>query len=295
MRLSTFVLFCSVLMFGCEKELDLEVPFKGQKLVINAFNNPDSIWLLQLSLTRHVLDTNYYFFQVPRSAVVTIVDPSNDAVVDVLTADNLFESTYKGTSKPEPGKEYRIRVVTSDYGTAEATCVIPHPVPITKIEIDSVSFFQSNSLGLKIYFKDPPAQKNFYNLNFLAHTFYLDYRTNDTIRNIGHVYFEVGESTLIDDVISMSDLYITDTFFDGDEHTLTVRVNRRYFDSRAATSLHVVLSNITEPYYQYMTTSKLQANSGGDPFAQPVQVYNNVQNGFGIFAGYSQSVVELVK
>jgi len=27
-----------------------------------------------------------------------------------------------------------------------------------------------------------------------------------------------------------------------------------------------------------------------DPFAEPVQVYNNIENGFGIFAGYAADV-----
>jgi hypothetical protein len=35
--------------------------------------------------------------------------------------------------------------------------------------------------------------------------------------------------------------------------------------------------------------------TSGDPLAQPVNAYNNIQNGFGIFAGYSASVYRRTK
>jgi len=47
------------------------------------------------------------------------------------------------------------------------------------------------------------------------------------------------------------------------------------------------LSSVSEDYYKYNVTLAKYEQTQGDPFAQPVQVYSNIENGFGIFGGYS--------
>lgn len=54
-------------------------------------------------------------------------------------------------------------------------------------------------------------------------------------------------------------------------------------------TMYAVLRTTTEEYYRYHYTRDLQASVEKNPFAQPVQVYNNIGNGLGIFAGYSQT------
>ncbi len=53
-------------------------------------------------------------------------------------------------------------------------------------------------------------------------------------------------------------------------------------------TFYVLLRTTTEEYYQYNVTQDLQASVESNPFAQPVQVFNNIEGGLGIFAGYSQ-------
>ena len=57
--------------------------------------------------------------------------------------------------------------------------------------------------------------------------------------------------------------------------------------------LFALLRTTTEEYYNYNYTRDLQASVENNPFAQPVQVYDNVENGLGIFAGYSQTEKEV--
>ena len=49
--------------------------------------------------------------------------------------------------------------------------------------------------------------------------------------------------------------------------------------------IRIYLHNISKSYYYYRTSLELYQNTSGNPFAQPVQVYSNIENGFGIFAG----------
>ncbi len=53
-------------------------------------------------------------------------------------------------------------------------------------------------------------------------------------------------------------------------------------------TLHILLRTTTKEYYDYFYTRDLQASVENNPFAQPVQVFDNVKGGLGIFAGFSQ-------
>ena len=59
-------------------------------------------------------------------------------------------------------------------------------------------------------------------------------------------------------------------------------------DSFPTDFMYALLRTVTEEYYQYIFTRDLQASVENNPFAQPVQVFDNIENGLGIFAGYSQ-------
>ena len=50
---------------------------------------------------------------------------------------------------------------------------------------------------------------------------------------------------------------------------------------------------ISEAYYQYLKTARLHDDTLANPFAEPLNVYGNVENGYGIFAGYSSRTFEL--
>ena len=52
-----------------------------------------------------------------------------------------------------------------------------------------------------------------------------------------------------------------------------------------------MLRTLSEDQYRYQRTRILQEFSEGDPFSEVVPVYTNVENGFGIFAGYSSDSV----
>jgi hypothetical protein len=54
-----------------------------------------------------------------------------------------------------------------------------------------------------------------------------------------------------------------------------------------STIIVVSLMSLSEDYFKYKLSLEKYQETAGDPFAQPVQVYSNVENGFGIFGGYS--------
>ena len=59
-------------------------------------------------------------------------------------------------------------------------------------------------------------------------------------------------------------------------------------DTIDLSSMHVLLRTVSNAYYEYGFTRDLQASVEDNPFAQPVQVFDNIEGGLGIFTGYSQ-------
>ncbi len=52
----------------------------------------------------------------------------------------------------------------------------------------------------------------------------------------------------------------------------------------------VELWHVTEAYFRYRKSFKVADQSNGDPFAEPANVYSNVEKGFGIFSIASKDV-----
>ena len=283
-----FIPIFAFVMQACQTVVDVKIPLEERRLVVNALFNPDSVWSAQISLSRHVLDDGPFSASY---ATITIIDPVNNSVVEQLQQQQNNFGIYKGSLKPVAEKEYLIRA-TGPNGTVEARSMAPSSVPITKIEIDSTVIL-SNSFDLdvpvKIHFKDPGGTKNYYRIMFLVKSFHVYQK--DTIWYNQYVHPYIDNSSIDGE----NNQLISDTFFDGKDHVLSPKINRYYFFSGQTVGLSAILHNLSESYYQYATTQSLQNYTQGDPFAQPVLVYNNIQNGFGIFAGYSQSVKVLGK
>jgi len=77
-----------------------------------------------------------------------------------------------------------------------------------------------------------------------------------------------------------SALMFSDKLFEGTETEMVFRTSiRRNVDMEVTINLF----HVSESYFRFYQTSGLQQNSRGDVLSQPVLVFNNVANGFGIF------------
>jgi len=51
----------------------------------------------------------------------------------------------------------------------------------------------------------------------------------------------------------------------------------------------VALRNVTREYFLYKTSLEKYFEKEGNPFAEPVNVFTNIENGLGIFTGFAQT------
>ncbi len=279
---------------ACTTVVDFDIPLEKPWVVVNSLFSPDSVWLVQLTYSKNILDTSPGSNFTPvGNAVVTILDPNNQVIETITPSSDKFNHVlYKGKTKPMPGQSYRVQVAIKNEPVLQAANKVPTHVPITSIEIDSSGVVDDEPIEMNISFKDPVSEKNYYTIKIIEDAFYI--ANQDTVWYTREIYFEVVTQSLTSNENGLEKL-INDTHFDGKEYTLHLKVHNRnlYGPKVVPGSTRLILFSITEEYYRYFNTKILQESTSYDPFAQPVQVFTNVENGLGIFAGYSASVVGL--
>lgn len=272
----------AALMISCELVVDVDVPIKGKQVTANAFVNPDSAWSVHLNLNRHVLDERP--FEYVNNAEVTVLDGDITIATLTNTGNGHFRS---GENKPEPGKSYSLSVRTPGHTDLYATTSIPLPSPITNVEAYETADNQNTMVKVKI--KDDGSKTNFYELQIDVGNEYYNFSNKQLEVTRYPIQVSSEDPAIQSDDDSYHDrILFKDVLFNGREVELTFRT------SGGGLSWHgmiiVTLKTLSEDGYNYLRTVSLQDMTSGDPFAQPVNVYNNIQNGFGIFAGYSSSV-----
>jgi len=285
-----------LLLTSCDLLVDVKVPYDGDKVVMNAIQSADSLWTVELTRSRYILAPynrpGAPFFPID-FAQVTITGP--DGTTDHLQLEKSGSGRFIGTARPERGKTYKISVIANGLDPVEAEMKMPPIVHIVNIEWDSSNMqsptgpndYSAVHIPFKVTFNDPPDEKNFYAVEVfqtMVHH-YTDPRTNTTYYDT--TFQELGVHIEDPGIASRNDgrQWFADDIFEGKSYVAPMRID--YFRSgRDETiELQVRLTSMSEEYFRYLETIELNAEVDGDPFAQPVQVYSNTTNGFGIFAG----------
>jgi hypothetical protein len=139
-----------------------------------------------------------------------------------------------------------------------------------KLNIDTVYtdfMYPELQYSLKISWNDLIGEQNYYRL--IANRLLKDFDSNDTIVEPLN-YF--NEYELKDDK-------------GKDGQVLTA--NFKYIESGAMNSpigFEIILMKVDVNYYNYYKT--LNNYADGDPFAEPVILFSNIQNGLGVFCNF---------
>jgi len=88
----------------------------------------------------------------------------------------------------------------------------------------------------------------------------------------------------------------TDLTFDGQSKTIDIAINTYEIEEKVEELdfFEIRIFNITRAAYLYNKSYDLYLNASGNPFAQPIQVYSNVNGGFGLFAGSQLNVFSIL-
>ncbi|HEY0743900.1 MAG TPA: DUF4249 domain-containing protein [Chryseosolibacter sp.] len=281
-----FILFAIFFLYSCELVVDVDIPIEKNQIVVNSFFTPDSVWKAKVSLSRHILDQADYRYIT--NANVVIYD--GEIPFDTLQHDSLgyYRSNKSG---PQPSQSYTIRVNAPGYSIAESSSSCPTAVAAEFSEPQvTVGEFQETLHNFSITFTDPPG-KNFYQVMAIAEYRYTNPQTGQGYVNRFNPYIYSDDPGIDAEEIENSEgFFFPDALFNEEQFTINVKMStHNWWGATTPTKYRIYFRSLSEDYYRYKTSSALQNYASGDPFAQPVKVYSNIQNGFGVFAGYSQT------
>ena len=188
-----------------------------------------------------------------------------------------------------PG-EYRIEVSHPELGTAMATSEVPQDVVLDEIVFEPdfgiAPNFLERSDGLIITFNDPP-EDNYYSLSIESAAVKFD----TFIFNMDTMIFENRPYISIDTnepnaQLSGDLVLLTDDFFNGENHTITLYVTDFSEEGLEAIKddLEIKWEVISKDKYEFDSSIELYYNSQGlGPFSEAVSIFNNIEGGVGIF------------
>jgi hypothetical protein len=316
MRLPIYILLM-LFVSSCEMVTEITVPETPTAAVINSVLYSDSTWRVAISTNAPILSEIQFPVFNP---VIVLTDENGNHIpltesewpqtgYDYYVAYPDAHKLYRGTSKPHAGVTYRIEVSGSNIPTAIAETRMPDAIDILDAKFDSSNFHVSNRtddgripLPLEFSFQDPAGQGDYYNpvLIDIREFRVFDPRVGDTVTQTSRDVIQLvktlaSESGFFQGIQNVD--MIADIPFDGTLHT--VKLYALAFDTRGWSykkrSLKLYLNHRESEYFQYFHSLELQKEARNNPFAQPVQVYSNIEGGFGVFVGSTSTHWEFVK
>jgi hypothetical protein len=289
----------SLLFWSCEKVEKLEnFPLESPKLTVNCNleANKDIIVEVTRSLSvidgaelKSILDATVKISYVKNGTAISVTQ------VGVNDNKNGLE-VYHLSLKPETGINYKIEVSSKKYGNVWSESLMPMTVDIDSVTQNIIDSSLSSYGGMYAYmninhatstvkFKDNPNEENYY-------AFSHNIKINNEDSYGVNINSNIPGTEIINGLV-----FFNDQTFNGKEYTIQ-------YDWAAYASLDdaindevkssYTLVSLTKAYYQYLVSYNSYLQNQDNPFADPVQVYNNIFGGYGIFVGSSSSFINKV-
>jgi len=202
-----------------------------------------------------------------------------------------------------PGDTYSLVLSHPGYPALSAEVKIPDFISQYSVALSDFLLGEDgaehNAL-LEISFQDDVDTEDYYEL--IAYNSGLD---SIFVSGFGHyLYFldspfpvRINTENNLFDESWLSSLLMNDKTFNGDLFHFSVQVQfYPQYDGQGNTyftPITIELRHISESYYRYYRTLNRQNQANGDPFSEPVLVYNSINGGKGVMAAYSTQFREI--
>lgn len=313
MRIKVFLIFLSIYLFSCSTKIDLEIPEAEEQIVVNSLITNDSIISVFITKTIPVLSN--------KSNIVENAEIK-------LFADNQFEENlikindtlYQSTIETQLNTEYKIEIEVPGFEKISAKTVINDPVSIISgnYKIDSYYVHQQSRYEseTEVSFIDNQEINNYYLISFykLSYGGYkydhdnnvwvpmdstnINYQRIRYLNSNDPIVVNEGDLDFMGDPGNIRYLVFSDEML-SQNNTINLLIGGGLSEMG---EVHVLIRNINYDLYKYYKSLiRQQFNSGmlsvdlNNMFLtnNPNDLYSNIENGLGIFAGYSETDFKL--
>ena len=296
--LPLFSIFCKVvaplglllLLWSCEEPVDLGIEAVKSRLVINANIFPGEPVSLRVSATR------------PPGTPARAIE---DAQVALFEGSELVEEltfipgpegrdgTYRTKRYlPRVGRQYTIHVAASGYDPVTAVSSIPLPVAIDSLGITDLIVRQEEGYTLYDYvlsvnYRDPVDTINYYDLRIWQRVVPFSVTARGDTTTGRPVLKSIELPSAVGTVSRPFSLLIQDR---GSSMPLQLRLSSRLkTDRELLGGIVAELRTVSREYYFYQRSLRADDTTAGGGLDEPVILFDNVDSGLGIFAGYNST------
>lgn len=291
------ILLVALLAGSCEKIIDINIPDKSRKIVLNSIIDPENIFTMHLTQSKSILEDN----------IVLILEGAEVKVYEggsfIGNMDYLgHDAYYLPGFYPAIGKKYRVEVAHSVLETVEAEVVVPEPISIIEVDTSSsISEWGQKLYNLNFTFNNHTDEISYYavSIGLTIHIYDWENQIFLDSTETYNTYFStsretnsgIGENLMDNDLSFFIDdkLFFSDEMFIGQDGVKELALEYYVYSPGDSVMVDVRLDHIAPSYYYYSVSKEKYYRADGNPFAEPVQVYNNVHNGFGLLSSFSRT------
>ncbi|MDP4290235.1 MAG: DUF4249 domain-containing protein [Bacteroidota bacterium] len=275
-----------MLIIGCEKTVSIDVGQIQPRLVVNSILCKDSLIKVQLSKSRAMMDTSQSIERINKATIKIYED---EILKQTLTKG--YSGLFTSTIKPKVGSGYRIEIDNAEFGHVEASSLIPpapHLISATQTtELTPES--DPQNIKFKIALKDDGPQPNYYYLRAILIKKGYQPGANPNVEMVCKLYSD--DNIVEADDHTLKGVVFNNAAFVGSNYELIVyspnSLNKNF-------NLWFELSSISPEYYKYLVSVIMQNNAGNNPFAEPVEIKSNIENGTGILGAQNKVYIKVV-
>lgn len=292
-----FVLILIVMsLTACETDYLLERPEFRPSVVVNSIFKEGQPWIVNLSFSRDILSANSGIFPITK-AQVSIIEKSNgrEIILRHSKDGNYSSEIYP----PQPDKTYELVVKVPGYDEIRASSNAPKRSNVVNIITDQV-----DKTTTKVNFEIQDNGSNYYIWNFISsdkvEPLDTSYNGNpkDLVRSIVKFntingYLNSLSTDKGNDAIATGGQFASEVKNFTDEEGGSGQTGTS--GSTTETKRYLRLMTVSKDLYSYYKTVEKFVGSANhnSSFSQTPEIYSNITNGLGIFAGYTEQYKEI--
>lgn len=285
---SWWLLACSLLLLACEKSL----PFpeaSSSVLVANAIVSADTLW--QVQLTQSAALGKKINFPVIDNGQVIIKDLTQGTSIELIPQGN---GIYTSESQlPKINTAYQLKAMAEGYPTIQATNMVPDKFNVKLNSFVASTYQQRSNYIFDFTIEDAQSIDNFYLIKI---TYQVNINGLSSTESAGHFSFDPNSENeqIISNHIGLKQSYLPDHNFNGQNYTTQIGASSpllEQIDFADKVIATISIKSISTAGYQYEQSVEQFENIEETLFSDPIGVFSNIENGLGIFAGYTEQKI----
>ncbi len=309
----TLVLIISAI--SCTKELPFPDAEKKPQMVINGLFSPNSNLRVQISESCHIQELDCDRKDV-LDATVSLIDANGHTMANLEHTGNGFYQNSQVQITENSLYQIEVSHASFDPAKASGSSNVPKQIVCNYIGKEEALIDQTATWAFDIEIEDDPNQENYYILegkievlddHFDEEYFFgIEEEINGYIEPLfAHYTNDVNaENKSISagfDIVTypLRSIYLTDANFNGQTYQTRFGIRfdpiyNAFFEEEVSGDImsefkaHLSIKSVSKEMYEYYKSLELYRLGQGNIFAEPEQIYSNVNAGLGIFAAYTE-------